>query len=242
MSSMYLHLSSILPQNPQHQFHQKYIPPNPNVRPPPPLKQAQHQSALLKTKAFPQKVSGPSGSMREGDWICDLCNNLNFSFRTECNRCQQKTRESNTHHSQNNHKHWIEPFALPNFRQEDQLYNLVHNRDALKEISENYEGNFNTGGGLPSTASTSKRGSHSSEGASPASEYFKDEPGFHYKILVVPASFKNKSIDFENIAQASQLIDNKYLGEDEYTEEISHQRGTKSIIDFNNLPNIKFLF
>lgn len=26
--------------------------------------------------------------IREGDWICFFCQNLNFSFRNECNRCQ----------------------------------------------------------------------------------------------------------------------------------------------------------
>ncbi len=25
---------------------------------------------------------------REGDWICKFCNNLNFAFRKECNRCK----------------------------------------------------------------------------------------------------------------------------------------------------------
>ena len=25
---------------------------------------------------------------RKGDWICQICNNLNFSFRTKCNRCK----------------------------------------------------------------------------------------------------------------------------------------------------------
>ena len=24
---------------------------------------------------------------REGDWVCQNCKNLNFAFRTECNRC-----------------------------------------------------------------------------------------------------------------------------------------------------------
>ena len=28
------------------------------------------------------------GSGREGDWRCNACNNINFSFRTQCNRCQ----------------------------------------------------------------------------------------------------------------------------------------------------------
>ena len=27
---------------------------------------------------------------REGDWICNNCKNLNFAFRTECNRCKLK--------------------------------------------------------------------------------------------------------------------------------------------------------
>lgn len=27
-------------------------------------------------------------TIREGDWICMFCQNLNFSFRNECNRCQ----------------------------------------------------------------------------------------------------------------------------------------------------------
>ena len=25
---------------------------------------------------------------REGDWICNVCKNLNFAFRVECNRCK----------------------------------------------------------------------------------------------------------------------------------------------------------
>ena len=25
--------------------------------------------------------------IREGDWTCEFCYNLNFSFRTRCNRC-----------------------------------------------------------------------------------------------------------------------------------------------------------
>ena len=29
------------------------------------------------------------------DWICAFCNNLNFSFRTKCNRCKVKKEESN---------------------------------------------------------------------------------------------------------------------------------------------------
>ena len=34
-------------------------------------------------------------TLRAGDWICLLCNNLNFSFRNECNRCQRQTKKQN---------------------------------------------------------------------------------------------------------------------------------------------------
>ncbi|KAL4428762.1 hypothetical protein ABPG74_001276 [Tetrahymena malaccensis] len=33
--------------------------------------------------------------MRAGDWICLICNNLNFSFRNECNRCRIQTKQQN---------------------------------------------------------------------------------------------------------------------------------------------------
>ena len=32
------------------------------------------------------KVKKPF-EIREGDWTCSNCNNLNFSFRVKCNRC-----------------------------------------------------------------------------------------------------------------------------------------------------------
>ena len=33
---------------------------------------------------------------RQGDWVCVLCNNLNYSFRDTCNRCKNMTREENS--------------------------------------------------------------------------------------------------------------------------------------------------
>lgn len=29
-----------------------------------------------------------SGQSREGDWICEDCQNKNFAWRNECNRCK----------------------------------------------------------------------------------------------------------------------------------------------------------
>ena len=37
---------------------------------------------------------GGKGSGREGDWRCNACNNINFSFRTQCNRCQKPRPEN----------------------------------------------------------------------------------------------------------------------------------------------------
>ncbi len=34
-------------------------------------------------------------SHRAGDWICVKCNNLNYSFRNKCNRCQAQTKKQN---------------------------------------------------------------------------------------------------------------------------------------------------
>jgi len=55
------------------------------------------QSALAKkAKAAKVKVQkNLNNSVRAGDWICLVCNNLNFSFRNECNRCQMQTKKQN---------------------------------------------------------------------------------------------------------------------------------------------------
>ena len=52
----------------------------------------------VKNKGKAQKKSN-GNSVRAGDWICLLCNNLNFSFRAECNRCGLQTKKQN--HLQN---------------------------------------------------------------------------------------------------------------------------------------------
>ena len=40
--------------------------------------------------------------IREGDWTCSNCNNLNFSFRVKCNRCQITKEESEKNKSKEN--------------------------------------------------------------------------------------------------------------------------------------------
>lgn len=41
------------------------------------------------------KVARTAAQSREGDWVCLVCNNLNFSFRKRCNRCKTQTRTQN---------------------------------------------------------------------------------------------------------------------------------------------------
>lgn len=48
----------------------------------------------------PQKENIPKQSRtlsnnRLSDWVCVVCNNLNFSFRKKCNRCKTQTRHQN---------------------------------------------------------------------------------------------------------------------------------------------------
>lgn len=48
-----------------------------------------------KPKLKPKPQKGFPSNVRAGDWVCLVCNNLNFSFRNECNRCQLQTKEQN---------------------------------------------------------------------------------------------------------------------------------------------------
>lgn len=50
-------------------------------------------AARAKGKSKTQKAA--NNSVRAGDWVCLLCNNLNFSFRAECNRCGLQTKKEN---------------------------------------------------------------------------------------------------------------------------------------------------
>lgn len=40
------------------------------------------------------------------DWVCVLCNNLNFSFRKKCNRCKTQTRVQNENHIASAYSHY----------------------------------------------------------------------------------------------------------------------------------------
>lgn len=38
-------------------------------------------------------LGGPVGLFKEGDWKCDICQNVNFSWRKECNKCKQPRKD-----------------------------------------------------------------------------------------------------------------------------------------------------
>jgi hypothetical protein len=42
----------------------------------------------------PKQLHSQSNN-RLNDWVCVICNNLNFSFRKKCNRCKTQTRYQN---------------------------------------------------------------------------------------------------------------------------------------------------
>jgi len=39
---------------------------------------------------FPKKKKQNNIKERKGDWVCQICGNINFAFRTICNRCKGK--------------------------------------------------------------------------------------------------------------------------------------------------------
>ena len=67
---------------------------NENISPPS-LKKLQMISNPKKIIPSIKPTKNTNHSIRAGDWICLLCNNLNFSFRSECNRCQKQTKKQN---------------------------------------------------------------------------------------------------------------------------------------------------
>ncbi|KAL4475848.1 hypothetical protein ABPG73_002049 [Tetrahymena malaccensis] len=76
---------------------QKINPCNPNSSPIP-LANGVGQVAIGSQNQF--QSSSLTGNincnqLRAGDWVCLLCNNLNFSFRNECNRCMIQTKKQN---------------------------------------------------------------------------------------------------------------------------------------------------
>lgn len=43
----------------------------------------------------PSFLGGPPGLFKEGDWRCDNCKNINFSWRDKCNKCNRPKKDGN---------------------------------------------------------------------------------------------------------------------------------------------------
>lgn len=50
---------------------------------------------LTPVKTQSRKGAKSTTQSKAEDWICLVCNNLNFSFRKKCNRCKTQTRFKN---------------------------------------------------------------------------------------------------------------------------------------------------
>lgn len=50
---------------------------------------------LTPVKQSIRKNTKSNTQNRAEDWVCMVCNNLNFSFRKKCNRCKTQTRLQN---------------------------------------------------------------------------------------------------------------------------------------------------
>lgn len=48
-----------------------------------------------KDSAFQKQKRGKDSGHRAGDWICNVCNNHNYSFREVCNSCKTQTKLDN---------------------------------------------------------------------------------------------------------------------------------------------------
>ena len=78
---------------------------------------------------FQYRKMRPFGE-RTGDWICKKCRNLNFAFRTECNRCKlQKGSEAKTiKNDKENDK-----ISNQNLYQNNNIFNFYNNSNQNKK-------------------------------------------------------------------------------------------------------------
>ena len=73
---------------------------------------------VLKKNIKPKKPF----EIREGDWTCSNCNNLNFSFRVKCNRCHISKEQSELDKNKNNN-------IKVNKENKDQKFSQIKNKN-----------------------------------------------------------------------------------------------------------------
>lgn len=54
------------------------------------LRERQNKFGIQETNSSPKRNSDhKAASLKEGDWVCFKCSNLNYAFREYCNRCEK---------------------------------------------------------------------------------------------------------------------------------------------------------
>lgn len=61
---------------------------------------------LTPLKQENRKITKSTTQNKAEDWVCVVCNNLNFSFRKKCNRCKTQTRSQNENHVATAYSHY----------------------------------------------------------------------------------------------------------------------------------------
>ena len=97
---------------------------------------------------FQYRKMRPFGE-RTGDWICKKCRNLNFAFRTECNRCKlpkkeamenQKNKENKIKIKKKNNISESDTVSNPNISQNINSFNFnnISNQNTINNRYKNY--------------------------------------------------------------------------------------------------------
>ncbi len=162
--------------------------------------------------AKPKTQKGFSSNLRAGDWICLICNNLNFSFRNECNRCQIQTKEQNQmqtmYYMENSNIQNTDPQArLPfqdltnqKFSQSKPGQPGLHNKSKSTPMQSEYE--LNLLSKPPGVMEAQGTGENRAEPSKASSS----NKGFQNMLLVTPPKHRqNKSVNiFKEYSDSSQ--------------------------------------
>ena len=175
------------------------------------------QSISKKSKIKSSKAQkNLNNSVRAGDWICLVCNNLNFSFRNECNRCQMQTKKQN----------YIQNLLLISDKKAPSL-DFKSERPALRDLT-----NLSIEGaqqakvlqpGESSSYGTSPKNGNSPPGLKMLTKMFQQPQnrfddfefspnyGFENAILLTPPRFNNHTNDYVSPNSGMTDSNNKLL-------------------------------